>query len=263
MILIPEGLIEFIPEIKMLMKELNALLSPHEEHGKRIDELRSAIEKRDYLSKHLSNEARKTFAFFPEEIQKQLLLDRDPHGNVQVSLIATEQLLMETVSKELKRRKDEGTYKGKFAALNHFFGYEGRSGFPSNFDTHYCYALGHVAALLIQQGFTGYMATLHGLTKPVETWQAGAVPLTAMMHLEERQGKTKPVIQKALVDLKGKPFAQFSSKREAWAKEDHYRFPGPIQLFGPTHLTDATTLTLQLESNSVRSCLKTASNEVR
>jgi pyrophosphate--fructose-6-phosphate 1-phosphotransferase len=180
-------------------------------------------------------------------IQEQLLLDRDPHGNVQVSLIETERLFMETVTKELEERKKNGTYKGKFNPLQHFFGYEGRSGFPSNFDCNYCYALGTVAALLIEQGFTGYMSSLRDLTKSASDWKVGAVPITMMMHLEKRHGILKPVIEKALVDLKGKPFAHFQSQRDKWIAEDAFVIPGPIQFFGDKELTEILSWTLELE----------------
>lgn len=220
-VLIPEGLIEFIPEIRILIQELN---------------IESDKEK-------LTPESRHCFEILPDEIQEQLLMDRDPHGNVQVSLIETEKLLIHTVQEELKSR----SFKGKFAALSHFFGYEGRSGFPSNFDTHYCYSLGHVAALLVQHGLTGYMTCVGNLKNEVENWTISGLPLTMLMNIEMRKGKKKPVIQKALVDLKGKPFAFFAQHRGDWAIEDQYRFTGPIQFFGEWDIANAISLTLQLE----------------
>lgn len=216
-ILVPEGLIEFIPEIGALIKELNTLL---------------ATEIQDVTSK-LSPAAHTCFSSLPQEIQKQLLLQRDPHGNVQVSLIETEKLLIQM----LHGQKD-------FNAISHFLGYEGRAGFPSNFDCTYCYSLGRTAALLIEQGFTGYMCAIQHLDRPVAEWQIGAVPLTALMGMEVRKGKEKPVIQKALVDLKGEAFADFAAQREAWALQDHYRFPGPIQFFGPPEITETVPHTI-------------------
>lgn len=219
-ILVPEGLIEFIPEVGALIKELNVL--------KELSDVRSK----------LSSDALNCFEQLPEAIQKQLLLDRDPHGNVQVSLIDTEKLLIEIVKKN---------YQGTFNPISHFFGYEGRSAFPSNFDSQYCYALGMTAALLVGDGFTGYMCCIHHLTEPVQNWQIGGIPLTMLMHLELRKGKIKPVIQKALVDLNGPAFKLFASKREAWTFQDHYRFPGPIQFFGDQALTGTLPLTLMYD----------------
>lgn len=228
-ILIPEGLIEFIPEMKSLIQEINALLAKNEQD----------------IEDKLSFAAKKTFAFLPKEIGRELLLDRDPHGNVQVSHITTEKLLIHAVEQELKKR---ASYKGQFTPVKHFFGYEGRAGFPSNFDANYCYALGFVAAALISAGYTGYMSSLQKLTLPPERWSIGGLPLTMMMHLEERHGKQKPVIKKALVDLQGIPFQFFDSQRGEWELNDHYRFPGPITFFGPSHLCDETTITLKLET---------------
>lgn len=222
-ILVPEGLIEFIPEVGALISALS----------------------RDGDVNKLTPELRSVFDSIPEEIQKQLLLDRDPHGNVQVSLIETEKLLMQTVSRELKRR----SFKGKFACQNHFFGYEGRAGLPSNFDTHYCTALGTVAALLVDEGLTGYMTCVDKLHLPVEMWTAAGIPITMLMNMEERKGKQKPVIQKALVDLKGKAFDRLVKQREEWAQKDCYRYPGPIQFYGPSALVDAPPLTLQIEAD--------------
>lgn len=228
-ILIPEGLIEFVPEMRLLIKEINALLAKNEKE----------------VETKLSAEAKKTFSFLPIEISQQLLLDRDPHGNVQVSHIATEKLLIHAVKQELKKRP---TYKGEFNPVNHFLGYEGRAGFPSNFDANYCYALGFVSTALINAGYTGYMSSLQHLSLSVEQWVATGLPLTMMMHIEERKGEQRPVIQKSLVSLKKEPFLFFAKQREAWEVNDYYRFPGPVVLFGPSHLCDETTITLKLEN---------------
>ncbi|MCB1107717.1 MAG: diphosphate--fructose-6-phosphate 1-phosphotransferase [Chlamydiia bacterium] len=216
-ILIPEGLIEFIPEMKILISELNTLLAK----GK--DETA------------LSPEAKATFDFLPQEIRKQLLLDRDPHGNVQVSHIQTDLLFSTKVKEELKGRS---SFKGKFSPVHHFFGYEGRAGLPTNFDATYCYALGHVAALLIRDGHTGYMSAVRHLTKPSEEWEICGIPITSLMNLEIRKGKEKPVIRKALVDLSSAPFKAFARNRDKWSVEDHYAFPGPIQFDGDPAITD-------------------------
>jgi pyrophosphate--fructose-6-phosphate 1-phosphotransferase len=226
-ILIPEGLIEFIPEMKSLIAELNGLLTKGEEG----------------IYHKLSKEAKATFDYLPKEISEQLLLDRDPHGNVQVSHIATEQLFIHLAKEGLKKRN----FKGQFSPVAHFFGYEGRCGYPSNFDATYCYALGFTATALILNGLTGYVSVLQQLTKSAEEWVPAGIPITAMMDLEERKGKMKPVIKKALVDLEGAPFGTLSSRRAAWAFEDHYRFPGPIQFFGVS--AGETTFTLKLEQN--------------
>jgi pyrophosphate--fructose-6-phosphate 1-phosphotransferase len=183
----------------------------------------------------------------PDGIETQLILDRDPHGNVMVSQIETEKLLVEMLEKHLKAMKKEGTYKGKFAAITHFFGYEGRCGFPTNFDTNYCYALGYNAVVLIANGFTGYMSSIRNLTKAPAQWLSGGVPLTMMMNIERRKGEDKAVIQKALVELDGKPFKALAAMREKLAVNDMYLFPGPIQYFGPAEVVDATTITLQYE----------------
>ncbi len=228
-ILIPEGLIEFIPEIGVLIKELNPLLSAETPVSE--------------ISSKLSSHSEQCYAALPERIREQLLKTRDPHGNVQVSLIETERLLIEAVAKELDKRG-----KGdKFSSIPHFLGYEGRSGYPSCFDSNYCYALGFSAALLVDEGATGCMAFVSNLHKPVREWGVGGVPLTSLMHLEMRKGKEKPVIQKALVDLKAKPFSHFNQLRERWKTEDEYRYPGPIQFFGDKALTDRVSLTLSLE----------------
>lgn len=229
-ILVPEGLVEFISEMKQLISELNSALAT------------STLEK---AVSHLSSEAKETYEQLPEKIQHQLLAERDPHGNVQVSLIATEELLIEMVKRKLKTRSD---YKAKFSALSHFLGYEGRASFPSNFDATYTYSLGHVAALLIALKKTAVMATLSALTKPVEEWQGGGIPLVSMMQIEMRKGKEVPVIAKKLVELQQMPFLHFYNERESWKLEDDYRYPGPIQFFGPKEITDLPTITLELES---------------
>ena len=231
--LIPEGLIEFIPEMKILISELNDLLA-HETN----------VEK---ALKGLSKASADVFYSLPENIAKQLTLDRDPHGNVQVSLIETEKLLIEMVSKRLKEMKAEGQYTGKFAGLGHFFGYEGRCAAPSNFDADYCYSLGYNAAQLIATGKTGYMSSIRNTTAPAEQWIAGGVPVTMMMNMERRHGAMKPVIQKALVRLDGAPFKTFAANRDKWATDYCYVYPGPIQYFGPTEVCDQPTKTLQLE----------------
>jgi len=225
-ILIPEGLIEFIPEMKALISKLNSLLAEGASEFEAINATETTEEKISHVLSFLADEQKKTFTSLPEKIQEQLLLDRDPHGNVQVSKIETEKLFLDTVKKELKKRSD---YKGKFSAVQHFFGYEGRSAFPSNFDAHYCYSLGHVAALLIAGDFTGYMCCIRNLTQPVEKWEAMGLPVTMLMNLETRHGKKKPVIKKALVDLDGKSFLEFQKISKRWGLNDDYRYPGPIQ----------------------------------
>ena len=235
-ILIPEGVIEFIPEIGALIKELNALLS-----------ISSTLSSQEIHNK-LTSASQSCFSALPEEVQKQLLLHRDPHGNVQVSFIETEKLLMHMVDTELSLRQTKGTYHGNFNGINHFFGYEGRCGFPSNFDCNYCYALGYTAALLIKNGMTGYMCAIHNLTLPPSQWEIAAVPLTSLMDMEMRKGKEKPVIQKALVDLNGKAFAHFVQHRDEWGIEDTYLSPGPIQFFGSSLVSESVPFTLLLES---------------
>jgi pyrophosphate--fructose-6-phosphate 1-phosphotransferase len=232
-VLIPEGLIEFIPEMKILIAELNDLLA-HE----------SDVEKA--LTK-LSAQSADVYNSLPADIAKQLTLDRDPHGNVQVSLIETEKLLIEMVSKKLCEMKANGSYKGKFSGLGHFFGYEGRCAAPSNFDANYCYSLGFNAAMLIASGKTGYMSSIRNTIAPAEEWIAGGVPVTMMMNMERRHGAMKPVIQKALVKLNGAPFKKLADNRSDWANNTSYVYPGPIQYFGPTEVCDLTTQTLMLE----------------
>lgn len=231
-ILIPEGLIEFIPEFKLLIGELNARFGE-------MQGLTSFEDKLKFVNGHLSQEAKACFQVIPKEIQTQLLMDRDPHGNVQVSKIETERLLIEVVQTELAKRRKAGKYSGKFNGQPHFCGYEGRSCMPSNFDAQYCYSLGYVAALLINAAVTGYICCVQKLTKPVQEWHPGARSLVTMMTLEMRSGKEKPVIEKALVDLNGKHFLTFSKERSRWAVEDAYSYPGPIQFFGPAEITDS------------------------
>ncbi len=242
-VLIPEGLIEFIPAMKKLISELNDYLAHHEEAFKAIP----ANQQRAYIIENLSAENAQVYSSLPEGVARQLTLDRDPHGNVQVSLIETEKLLIEMVAKRLAEMKKEGSYNGKFAALGHFFGYEGRCAAPSNFDADYCYSLGFNAAMLIGEGKTGYMSSVRNLTAPAEEWIAGGVPVTMMMNMERRHGEMKPVIQKALVRLDGAPFKSFAANRATWAIETAFVYPGPIQYFGPTEVCDQTTVTLALE----------------
>ena len=241
-VLIPEGLIEFIPAMKSLIAELNDLLAKTPKFTEMAKE-----EQREFVLKSLSADNATTFASLPEGVARQLTLDRDPHGNVQVSLIETEKLLSEMVANRLKEMKDAGEYTGKFAALHHFFGYEGRCADPSNFDADYCYALGYNAAQLINNGATGYMSSIRNLTKPSVQWEAGGIPITMMINMERRNGEMKPVIQKALVDLNGKPFQKFASCREEWAMNTCYTYPGPIQYFGPAEVCDQTSRTLYYE----------------
>lgn len=242
-ILIPEGLIEFIPSIGKLIEELNDLLAAHGNDYKGLDE----EAQREYILNHLSEENKQTFATLPTNVARQLSLDRDPHGNVQVSLIETERLLSDMCAAKLEQWKNEGKYKGKFACLHHFFGYEGRCAAPSNYDANYCYALGTSAAQLIANGKTGYMAIIKNTTKPTNEWKAGGVPITMMMNIERRNGEMKPVIRKALVELDGKPFKAFEKIRDKWARETSFIYPGPIQYWGPSEVCDSTTKTLKLE----------------
>ena len=241
--IVPEGLIEFIPEMKKLISELNDLLAANAAH---FDSL-SDHHKLQFLNNKLSDASSHAFSSLPDSIQWQLIADRDPHGNVQVSRIETEKLLIDMVGEVLSEWKDSGEYKGKFSAVNHFFGYEGRCAAPSNFDADYCYSLGCTASSLIASGVTGYISSVRNLTKSADKWIAGGIPLTMMMNLERRHGKDKPVIKKALVELDGKPYKEFSSKREMWAMEDDYHYPGPVQYFGPGEVCDVTTITIQME----------------
>ena len=242
-VLIPEGLIEFIPAIGRLIQELNDLLAAHGADYLNLDK----DAQRKYILEHLSTENKATFETLPEGVARQLSLDRDPHGNVQVSLIETEKLISEMVAAKLDQWKKEGKYAGKFSPLHHFFGYEGRCAAPSNFDADYCYALGSSAAQLIANGKTGYMAIVKNTTAPADQWKAGGVPITMMMNMERRNGEMKPVIRKALVELDGAPFKTFAAQREKWAKETCYVYPGPIQYWGPSSVCDQTTKTLELE----------------
>ena len=241
-VIIPEGLIEFIPAIKSLIAELNDLLSKTEEFS-----LVRRSQQREYIIGKLSQENAKIYASLPEKVAKQLALDRDPHGNVQVSMIQTEELLAQMVAARLEEWAKEGKYKGKFATITHFFGYEGRCAAPSNYDADYCYSLGYTASMLIASGKTGYMASVRNTTAPAHEWIAGGIPITMMMNMERRHGEMKPVIQKALVKLDGAPFQYFKSKRDEWAIETDYVYPGPIQYFGPTEVCDQPSKTLQLE----------------
>ncbi|SFL16579.1 diphosphate--fructose-6-phosphate 1-phosphotransferase [Proteiniphilum acetatigenes] len=242
-VVIPEGLIEFIPAMKKLIHELNDFLAHNQEE---FDLVRRSG-KRDYIISKLSRENAEIYASLPETVARQLTLDRDPHGNVQVSLIETEKLLAEMVKKRLDAWTQEGRYKGKFSSITHFFGYEGRCAAPSNYDADYCYSLGYTASMLIAAGKTGYMSSVRNTTAPAKEWIAGGVPITMMMNMERRHGELKPVIQKALVELDGAPFKYFESQRDQWAIETDYVYPGPIQYFGPTEVCDQPSKTLQLE----------------
>ena len=242
-VLIPEGLIEFVPAMKALIAELNDYLAHHEAEFRAV----AAADQRAYIISKLSKDNSELYASLPATVARQLTLDRDPHGNVQVSLIETEKLLAEMVGTKLAAWKAEGRYTGKFSPLTHFFGYEGRCAMPSNFDADYCYALGRTAACLIAAGVTGYMSSVQNLTAPASEWIAGGIPTTMMMNMERRHGEMKPVIQKALVDLEGKPFAFFAAHREEWAKNTSYIYPGPIQFYGVPELCDQPSRTLALE----------------
>ena len=242
-VLIPEGLIEFIPAIGRLIQELNDLLAAHGSDYKDLDK----DAQRAYILEHLSKENAATFETLPEGVARQLSLDRDPHGNVQVSLIETEKLLSEMVGAKLEKWAKEGKYKGSFAPQHHFFGYEGRCAAPSNFDADYCYALGTSAAQLVANDKTGYMAIIKNTTAKTDEWRAGGVPITMMMNMERRNGEMKPVIRKALVELDGKPFKAFAANRDQWAMNTEYVYPGPIQYWGPAEVCDQTTKTLKLE----------------
>jgi pyrophosphate--fructose-6-phosphate 1-phosphotransferase len=241
--IVPEGLLEFIPEMKKLIGELNELLS----HNVEFEKLETIGEKVSHVRYELDAESKNAFNSLPPSIQAQLLADRDPHGNVQVSKIETEKLLIEAVELKLKAWKKEGRYDGKFSGQGHFFGYEGRCADPSNFDADYCYSLGFTASYLVAAGLTGYLSSAQNLLKPASQWKAGGVPLTMMMNMERRHGQDKPVIQKALVDLKGKPFNVFAAARDQWAARDDYKSPGPIQFWGPPDIADAVPETLRLE----------------
>ena len=242
-VLIPEGLIEFIPAIKKLIAELNNVLAAHADETASLSG--SALE--EFIISHLSPENAETIKSLPANVARQLMLDRDPHGNVQVSLIETEKLLSEMVARRLREMKKDGKYDGKFSPLHHFFGYEGRCADPSNFDADYCYTLGFNAACLINAGVTGYMSSVRNLVKPSVQWTTGGIPITMMMNIEHRNGADKPVIQKALVKLDDAPFKKFASQRDDWAMNTCYIYPGPIQYFGPSEVCDQPSLTLIYE----------------
>ncbi|MBQ4106439.1 MAG: diphosphate--fructose-6-phosphate 1-phosphotransferase [Lentisphaeria bacterium] len=242
--LIPEGLIEFVPEVKKLIAELNDLLAANADA---FAQLADAEAKVNFVAARLSEAGAAVFTSLPAGIQAQLCNDRDPHGNVQVSLIETEKMLAQMVGARLKEMAAEGKYNGKFNTQTHFFGYEGRCAAPSNFDADYCYSLGYTAAALIGAGRTGYMASVRNNTRGADNWIVGGIPITMMMNMEHRHGADKPVIRKALVELDGKPFAAFAAVREQWAVETDYVYPGPIQYFGPSEVCDLVTKTLELE----------------
>ena len=244
-VVIPEGVVEFVPEFSALINEINELLAGSKADA--FNALESWAEKYAFIEKGLSKEAMEVFAILPQAIQQQLFLERDPHGNVQVSLIESEKLFAALVGDKLKARKAAGTYTGKYATQTHFFGYEGRCAFPYNFDADYCYSLGYNAFMLIQYGFNGYLSKVSNLSNPAEEWVAGGMPITKMMNIERRHGEDKPVIKKALVELDGKPFKYFEAHRDEWAVETEYTFPGAIQYYGPTEVCDLTTRTLALE----------------
>ena len=244
-VIVPEGIIEFVPEFSALIAEINELLA-----GDKAEEFNNLVDwatKEHFIERGLTEKSMRVFALLPEFVQKQLFLERDPHGNVQVSLIESEKLISSLVADTLSERKIKGTYKGKFSPLHHFFGYEGRCAFPSNFDADYCYSLGYNAFMLIQYGYTGYLSKVSNLSAPAKDWVAGGMPITKMMNIERRNGEDKPVIRKALVELDGKPFNYFVSKRKQWAVETAYTYPGAIQYYGPSEVCDATTKTLALE----------------
>jgi len=243
--IIPEGIVEFVPEFSKLIAEINELLA-----GSKTEEFNALPDwsaKYNFIKAGLTAESFSVFDILPQGIQQQLFLERDPHGNVQVSLIESEKLFSEMVKDELAKRKAAGTYSGKFGAQHHFFGYEGRCAFPSNFDADYCYSLGYNAFMLIQYGYTGYLSKVSNISKPADQWIAGGMPITKMMNMERRNGEDKPVIRKALVELDGAPFKYFESKREQWAVETCFTYPGAIQYYGPSEVCDLTTRTLALE----------------
>ena len=243
--IIPEGVVEFVPEFSALISEINEMLA-----GRKADEFNALPDwdaKYEFIRKGLSEESMKVFGILPQAIQQQLFLERDPHGNVQVSLIESEKLFSALVGAKLEERREKGTYCGKYATQHHFFGYEGRCAFPSNFDSDYCYSLGYNAFMLIQYGYTGYLSKVSNLSKPAEEWVAGGMPITKMMNIERRHGEDKPVIRKALVELDGAPFKYFEEHRGEWAEKTCYTFPGAIQYFGPASVCDITTRTLALE----------------
>ena len=243
--IIPEGIVEFVPEFSVLIAEINELLAGAKADA--FNALPTWAEKYAFIEAGLTKESMAVFAILPENIQQQLFLERDPHGNVQVSLIESEKLFSALVKDNLAARKAAGTYKGKFSALHHFLRYEGRFAFPSNFDADYCYSLGYNAFMLIQYGYTGYLSKVSNLQAPAEEWVAGGMPITKMMNIERRHGADKPVIRKALVELDGKPFQFFAEHRAEWAQNTCFTYPGAIQDFGPSEVCDLTTRTLALE----------------
>ncbi len=245
--IIPEGIVEFVPEFSKLIAEINELLAG--EKTAAFNALPNWEAKYAFIEKGLSKESMAVFAILPQNIQQQLFLERDPHGNVQVSLIESEKLFSALVGDKLAQRKAAGTYKGKYGVQHHFLGYEGRCAFPSNFDADYCYSIGYNAFMLIQYGYTGYLSKVSNLAAPAEEWVAGGMPITKMMNIERRNGEDKPVIRKALVELDGKPFGYFAARREKWADETCFVYPGAIQYFGPSEVCDATTITLALENS--------------
>ena len=245
-VLIPEGLVEFVPEVKKLISEINDTLAA------KAEEFEKAVSPKDkvaFMHKYLTAESDAVFSILPESIQAQMMADRDPPGNVQVSRIESEKLVSSLVEAKLAEMKKEGKYNGKFNPLHHFFGYEGRCAFPSNFDSDYCYSLGYNAFMLIQSGCTGYLSSIRNLSAPASEWKAGGMPITKMMNIERRHGEDKPVIKKALVELDGKPFKYFEERRDKWAKETCFTYPGAIQYYGPESVCDITTVTLKLEQS--------------
>ena len=244
---IPEGVVEFVPEFSVLIHEINELLA-----GSKADEFNALPtwgDKYAFIQNGLTEESMSVFSILPVTIQQQLFLERDPHGNVQVSLIESEKLFSALVADKLAARKAAGTYTGKFGALHHFLGYEGRCAFPSNFDSDYCYSLGYNAFMLIQYGYNGYLSKISNLSKPANEWVAGGMPITKMMNIERRHGEDKPVIKKALVELEGAPFKYFEAHRDEWKYNTCFEYPGAIQYYGPAEVCDTTTVTLALEQN--------------
>ena len=248
--IIPEGVVEFVPESSKLIAEINELLAGSKAEA--FNNLETWNDKYQFIEKGLSKDSMEVFRILPQTIQQQLFLERDPHGNVQVSLIESEKLFSALVKDVLAERRNKGLYKGKFSPLHHFFGYEGRCAFPSNFDADYCYSLGYNAFMLIQYGYNGYLSKVSNLSKPAEEWVAGGMPITKMMNIERRHGEDKPVIRKALVELDGAPFKYFEKHRAEWSVETCYTFPGAIQYFGPREVCDITTRTLALEKGLLK-----------
>ena len=242
-VLIPEGLIEFVPKVRRLIASLNRVLA---ENGHKLHLVKES-QIINYIASKLSDEDEETLRSLPEEVARQLALERDPHGNVQVSRIETESLIVTLLGQELEKRRSQGEFEGNPSPLTHFFGYEGRCSMPSNFDASYCYALGRTAVALAKEGCSGYMATVGNLVHPPKEWIPRGIPLTEMLTIEERNGVDKPVIAKALVDIEGAPFRYFREHRKEWAEGIAFRYPGPIQYFGPSAVCDATTITLRLE----------------